>query len=125
MRDYDAVVIGGGINGLTTAAYLAKAGMSVGVFEARGQCGAHCDTVELGLGLNGASLSAADPAWKAGISSLRWRRCSGLSSTRTEFEPTKGLSTWLERPSLSTSGLAAKISLILSGRLVTTRSPKP
>lgn len=49
MRDYDAVVIGGGINGLTTAAYLAKAGMSVGVFEARGQCGAHCDTVELGL----------------------------------------------------------------------------
>ena len=49
MRDYDAVVIGGGINGLTTAAYLAKAGMSVGVFEARGQCGAHCDTVELGI----------------------------------------------------------------------------
>jgi phytoene dehydrogenase-like protein len=48
MRDFDAVVIGGGINGLTTAAYLAKAGMSVGVFEARGQCGAHCDTVELG-----------------------------------------------------------------------------
>ena len=26
MRDFDAVVIGGGINGLTTAAYLAKAG---------------------------------------------------------------------------------------------------
>ncbi len=49
MRDFDAVVVGGGINGLTTAAYLAKAGLSVGVFEARGQCGAHCDTVELGL----------------------------------------------------------------------------
>lgn len=49
MRDYDAIVIGGGINGLTTAAYLAKAGLSVAVFEARGQCGAHCDTVELGL----------------------------------------------------------------------------
>jgi phytoene dehydrogenase-like protein len=48
MRDFDVVVIGGGINGLTTAAYMAKAGMSVGVFEARGQCGAHCDTVELG-----------------------------------------------------------------------------
>ena len=27
---------------------LAKAGLSVGVFEARGQCGAHCDTIELG-----------------------------------------------------------------------------
>ncbi|MBV6510149.1 MAG: hypothetical protein JJLCMIEE_03269 [Acidimicrobiales bacterium] len=49
MHDYDAVVVGGGINGLTAAAYLAKAGLSVGVFEARGQCGAHCDTVELGL----------------------------------------------------------------------------
>jgi beta-carotene ketolase (CrtO type) len=49
IRDYDVVVIGGGINGLTAAAYLAKAGLSVGVFEARGQCGAHCDTVELGL----------------------------------------------------------------------------
>ena len=48
MRDFDVVVIGGGINGLTVAAYLAKAGVSVGVFEARGQCGAHCDTVELG-----------------------------------------------------------------------------
>lgn len=49
MRDYDVIVVGGGINGLTAASYLAKAGMSVAVFEARGQCGANCDTVELGI----------------------------------------------------------------------------
>ncbi|MFN7950438.1 MAG: NAD(P)/FAD-dependent oxidoreductase [bacterium] len=49
MRDFDVVVIGGGINGLTVAAYLARAGQKVAVFEARGQCGAHCDTVELGI----------------------------------------------------------------------------
>jgi phytoene dehydrogenase-like protein len=49
MMDFDVVVIGGGINGLTAAAYLQKAGMSVGVFEARGQCGTFCDTVELGM----------------------------------------------------------------------------
>ncbi len=49
MKDYDVILIGGGINGLTAAAYLQKAGLSVGIFEARGQCGAHCDTVELGL----------------------------------------------------------------------------
>lgn len=48
MKDYDVIVIGGGINGLAVSAYLAKAGLSVGVFESRGQCGAHCDTVELG-----------------------------------------------------------------------------
>ena len=49
MKDYDAIVIGGGINGLTAATYLAKSGMSVAVFERRGQCGAHCDTLELGM----------------------------------------------------------------------------
>ena len=49
MNDYDVIIIGGGINGLTTACYLQKSGLSVGVFEARGQCGANCDTVELGI----------------------------------------------------------------------------
>src|SRR3954464_10729825 len=41
-RDWDAVVIGGGHNGLTAAAYLAKAGQSVLVLERRERLGGAC-----------------------------------------------------------------------------------
>jgi len=41
-RSYDAIVVGGGHNGLTTAAYLAKAGRSVLVLERRPTLSACC-----------------------------------------------------------------------------------
>jgi len=41
-RDWDAVVIGGGHNGLTAAAYLARAGQSVLLLERREQLGGAC-----------------------------------------------------------------------------------
>jgi len=43
---YDIVIIGGGPNGMTTAAYLAKCGLSVCVLEERTECGGACETQE-------------------------------------------------------------------------------
>jgi phytoene dehydrogenase-like protein len=47
MSNYDAVVIGGGHNGLVCAAYLAKAGLSVCVLERRHVLGGCATTEEL------------------------------------------------------------------------------
>ena len=44
---YDAIVVGGGHNGLTAAAYLARAGRSVLVVESRERLGGATDTLEL------------------------------------------------------------------------------
>ena len=46
-RTYDAIVVGGGHNGLTAAAYLAKAGQRVCVLERRDILGGACVTEEV------------------------------------------------------------------------------
>jgi phytoene dehydrogenase-like protein len=44
---YDAIIIGAGHNGLTCAAYLAKAGMRLLVVERRGSIGGSASTEEI------------------------------------------------------------------------------
>ena len=43
---FDIVIVGAGPNGMTTAAYLAKCGLSVCVLEERTECGGACETQE-------------------------------------------------------------------------------
>ena len=44
--EYDAVIVGGGITGLTAAAYLSKAGKSVLLCEKEEKCGGLVNTFE-------------------------------------------------------------------------------
>ena len=46
-KEYDAIIVGGGHNGLVTAAYLGKAGKKVAVFEKRDVLGGCASTEEL------------------------------------------------------------------------------
>jgi phytoene dehydrogenase-like protein len=49
VSDFDGIIVGGGHNGLTCAAYLAKAGLSVAVVERNPAAGGACATQELTL----------------------------------------------------------------------------
>ena len=56
-NDFDAIIIGGGHNGLVASAYMAKAGMKVLVLERRDQVGGACITEELIPGFQFSSCS--------------------------------------------------------------------
>src|SRR3954470_19771399 len=56
-RSYDAVVIGAGHNGLTAAAYLARAGLQTLVVERRGIVGGACVTEEIAPGCRASTTS--------------------------------------------------------------------
>jgi phytoene dehydrogenase-like protein len=56
-QEYDAVIIGGGHNGLTCGAYLAKAGKSVLVLERRGVIGGAAVTEEFAPGFRTSTFS--------------------------------------------------------------------
>jgi phytoene dehydrogenase-like protein len=49
MSDFDGIIVGGGHNGLTCAAYLARAGLKVAVVERNPKIGGGCSTEEITL----------------------------------------------------------------------------
>ncbi len=112
--DFDAVVIGAGHNGLVTAAYLARAGMSTLLVEARDSVGGtassekfagatvnicNCDHLtfrttpvmqELGLADHGLSYIDVDPAqhnmtWRSAASGSTWSSHHDVDATLEEI----------------------------------------
>lgn len=82
MARYDAVIIGGGVNGLTCAAYLAKAGLRTLVLERLGQLGGGAATAEIAPGVRAPILAhTAGPLRRDVVDDL------ALASHGLEFLP--------------------------------------
>jgi phytoene dehydrogenase-like protein len=76
---YDAIVVGGGHNGLTCAAYLARVGLGVLVLERRDRVGGIADTIELAPGVRSPAIAATVGRLRASIARDLDLKSHGLS----------------------------------------------
>ena len=61
MRQFDIIVVGGGVNSLVTAALMGKAGKSVLLLEAKEKVGGLAATIEFSPGFT-CNASSSDPS---------------------------------------------------------------
>ncbi|HLI60735.1 MAG TPA: NAD(P)/FAD-dependent oxidoreductase [Solirubrobacteraceae bacterium] len=85
MSDYDAIVVGGGHNGLVASFYLARAGLDVAVLERRAFVGGACATEELFDGYR--VSSCAYIAWNLQEKVVRDMRLEDHGLDRTPIDP--------------------------------------
>lgn len=85
MSDYDAIVVGGGHNGLVASFYLAQAGLKVAVLERRSFVGGACATEELFDGYR--VSSCAYIAWNLQEKVVRDMQLEAHGLHRTPIDP--------------------------------------
>src|SRR5579875_2608289 len=85
MSDYDAIVVGGGHNGLVASFYLARAGLDVAVLERRAFVGGACATEELFDGYR--VSSCAYIAWNLQETVVRDMQLETHGLHRTPIDP--------------------------------------
>ncbi len=117
---YDVVIVGGGPNGTTTAAYLAKCGLSVCVLEERYEAGGSCETVEPIAGARiypHAMLMYAAPApgfeqlelWKYGFR-MYWNPFDLMKANTLGMATSEGLVPYDEKDLLGFAKLSGLLS---------------
>src|ERR1700720_1755939 len=85
MPGVDAIIMGGGHNGLTCAAYLGMAGLRVRVLERRGIVGGACVTEEFHPSFRASTAAPGRQPTPEGAQSNKSRLCKFCLSSRRDW----------------------------------------